>query len=95
MAVHRIRQEIIGTWENNQSDPAIKCSTCSCKYLSKQQLLLIRLMLRGKNEKEIADRLSINTKTIYSYKYQIMNKFSLKNNQELNAFIRSYLLHFR
>jgi len=95
MPVNTIRQDIIRTWENHQPDPIIKCLTCTNKCLSKQQLLLMRLMLHGQNEKEIADRLSINVKVVFSHKYQIMDKFSLKTNQELNAFIRSYLLHFR
>ncbi|MEW5558775.1 LuxR C-terminal-related transcriptional regulator [Enterobacter asburiae] len=88
-----VRQEIVHAWETYQPDLSVKCSACTCKFLSKQQLSLMRLMLDGKNEKEIADRLNITVATIFSYKYQIMKNFSLKNNQELNAFIRSYLLH--
>jgi DNA-binding NarL/FixJ family response regulator len=57
--------------------------------LSPREQEIIRLILLGKTNKEIADELFISIKTVKNNIYNIFKRFNLKNRVQLTNFFRS------
>ena len=58
--------------------------------LTRRQRQVLRLVAEGKTMKEIASRLKISTRTVETYKYEMMRTLGVKNTAELIRFaIRS------
>lgn len=85
-----IREEIINVWQNRQqmsSRGSMRsttiCAGCRHKSLAPQQVRIMEYYNKGKTVPEIAAELDISDKTIFSHKYQVMTKFSLRSDYEL------------
>lgn len=57
--------------------------------ISKRESEIIRLLLKGKNNKEIEDELFISVHTVRNHVYNIYQKLGVKNRVELVNFIRN------
>ena len=57
--------------------------------ISKREAEIIRLLLKGKNNKEIEDELFISVHTVRNHVYNIYQKLGVKNRVELVNFIRN------
>lgn len=64
------------------------CYTCRHKQLSERQGQIMALYYQGKSVAEISLALNISGKTFFSHKYQLMNKFNLRSEQQLLLFLR-------
>lgn len=60
------------------------------KSLSGRELQVLTLIIQGHTAQEIGDKLSINHKTVNSFRYRIYRKLDLKNNVELTLFAARY-----
>ena len=61
--------------------------------LTRRQLDVLRLLVRGKNNKQIASDLGISPRTVEAHRYEIMNRLQLHNLSELVLYaIRNLLL---
>lgn len=90
-----IRHCIINEWELHQvSGWNIRensCGTCRHKILSPQQYRIMARLYRGEPIPHIAAELAISTKSIFSHKYYMMNKFSLTTDYELVTFLAKFV----
>lgn len=83
----QVRLILLNAWYNIQrSDfrlPPITCSDCQQKTFSPQQIRIMIGLYKGLSVMQIADEMMVNSKTIYSHKYQVMAKFNLRSDYEL------------
>lgn len=68
-------QFIIKTKTKDEDDP--------CSILSPRELEVVRLILQGKNIKEMVDILGVKDKTVNTFRYRIYKKLQVKNDVEL------------
>lgn len=78
-----IRSKIINLGHHQSFHAFDICINCRRKTLSLQQGRLMACMFLNKSISEIAKTLNVTDKTVYTHKYQIMQKFNLKTNLEL------------
>ena len=63
------------------------------KTLSEREYQVMRMICSGKNTTEIANKLSINVKTVSTYRTRTLKKMNLKNDVELTHYaIQNHLL---
>ena len=65
----------------NQSD--IRCHDCRHRKLSRQQEKVAAALLAGLSVREIAGKLALSEKTVFSHKRIIMSKFKLRHDVDL------------
>ena len=86
-----ITQKLTIAWKNWLMSETFPChKTClGCKHfkLSFQQREIMARLYQGRSVQEVATSLHISYKTVASHKYNVMRKFSLKNDQELFRFL--------
>ena len=58
--------------------------------LSDREIQVMLLITQGKPVQDVADQLFLSTKTINTYRYQLFEKLSLKNDVELTHFAMKY-----
>ena len=58
--------------------------------LSKRELEVMMLVLRGQKANLIAENLCVSPKTVNTYRYRIFEKLSIKNDVELTRLALSY-----
>ncbi|MGQ8502459.1 helix-turn-helix transcriptional regulator, partial [Klebsiella pneumoniae] len=63
-----------------------RCVKCPRLTLTKSQLYIINAIRTGMNNQQIAQKLGISHKTIFSHKTNIMKKFQIATKQELTRF---------
>ncbi|WP_258963190.1 helix-turn-helix transcriptional regulator, partial [Klebsiella pneumoniae] len=63
-----------------------RCVKCPRLTLTKSQLYIIDAIRTGMNNQQIAQKLGISHKTIFSHKINIMKKFQIATKQELTRF---------
>ncbi|WP_176504348.1 LuxR C-terminal-related transcriptional regulator [Enterobacter sp. CC120223-11] len=68
------------------------CFHCPRKALSFQQARIMTLFYAGRTMPEIAGKLSINIKTVFSQKYLVMRRFNLRSDYELHKFLSTQLV---
>jgi two-component system, NarL family, invasion response regulator UvrY len=54
--------------------------------LSDREYQIMRMIASGKTMNEIADELSLSSKTVYTYRARILEKMEMKNNMELTHY---------
>jgi two-component system, NarL family, invasion response regulator UvrY len=54
--------------------------------LSDREYQIMRMIASGKTMNEIADELSLSSKTVYTYRARILEKMGMKNNMELTHY---------
>ncbi|MFK3658914.1 LuxR C-terminal-related transcriptional regulator [Scandinavium sp. NPDC088450] len=90
-----IRHCIVTAWELHQSVGwelrKKSCGTCRHKILSPQQYRIMTRLYRGEPIPHIAAELAISTKSIFSHKYYMMNKFNLTTDYELVTFLSKFV----
>lgn len=83
----RMRQELCRLWHNLQRpeyhQQAVSCFDCQQKYLSPQQIRIMIGLHKGMTVLEIANKLRISGKTVFTHKYMAMQKFNLRSDYEL------------
>ena len=62
------------------------------KHLSDRQFEVLEMILVGKKNREIADQLKVNEKTISTYRTRLYEKFEVNTEAELVAFLYQYRL---
>lgn len=70
-----------------QFKQCFSCVSCSCRQMSSRQLQIMALYYKGLTVKQIAFKMGLNHKSVSAYKYQVMNKYNLRNDTELLAFL--------
>ena len=71
----------------NREGAIDKCLNCNCRNLTGKQLKIATYIYCGLESKKIADNLSIDIKTVYAHKKQLMQKFDLSTDYELFEFL--------
>lgn len=71
----------------------VDCSNCNYFSLNGMQLKISNLIMSGYDSRQIANKIGIDVKTVYTHKYNIMTKMGLKSTQELYKFL--YIYHKR
>lgn len=56
------------------------------EVLSNREFQIMRMIASGKTMNEIADELSLSSKTVYTYRARILEKMGMKNNMELTHY---------
>jgi len=69
--------------EQRKSPDAQKAEVLKYKTLSTREIEVLNLLSRGKRNKEIAQDLSINEKTVSTYKTRLLKKLNVDNIAEL------------
>lgn len=64
--------------------------SCSPFTMGGSQLNISRLLYNGFSIKEIAAKLNMNTKTVYTHKYNLMKAVNLDSTYDLYRFLRFY-----
>ncbi|MGF6100545.1 response regulator transcription factor [Enterobacter sp. A4] len=86
-----ITQKFTIAWKNwlmREAFPCHKtCQGCNNFKLSFQQREIMVRLYQGRSVQEVATSLHISYKTVASHKYNVMRKFSLKNDHELFRFL--------
>ena len=59
--------------------------------LSKREVQVLKLFIKGKRNIDISNKLKINQKTVNTYQVRIMKKLELKSKVELFMMGNSYL----
>jgi two-component system, NarL family, invasion response regulator UvrY len=54
--------------------------------LSDREFQIMRMIASGKTMNEIADELSLSSKTVYTYRARILEKMGMKNNMEMTHY---------
>lgn len=62
---------------------AASCIGCKHKTLSRRELSIAAGIFRGESVNNIARRMMLTPKTVYSHKYSVMHKFNLSSEREL------------
>ena len=65
----------------------------SIPYLTEREREVVRLVVKGKNNKEIASILSISPKTVSVHRSNVMLKLKVQNSVELVHYISRHKLH--
>ncbi len=65
-------------------DTDIECSLH--ETLSDREYQIMRMIASGKSTNEIADELSLSSKTVYTYRARILEKMQMKNNIEITHY---------
>lgn len=74
---------------NHGSQPGIQDPA----VLTRRQLEVLKLVARGKSNKEVASYLGISTRTVEAHRYQIMNRLKISTFSELVRFaVRNELI---
>ncbi|MBS1207171.1 MAG: LuxR family transcriptional regulator [Proteobacteria bacterium] len=68
------------------------CLRCNFSNVTMVQLRVINYLKKGHSVNQAAMYLGMNNKTVYSHKYDVMRKFSLKGDFEFNSFINDLTL---
>lgn len=76
----------IKTTDESASCSLRRCLDCQCKSVTAIQLKILYATSIGLNTSDTAKKLSMNYKTVFSHKRNVMNKFNLANKQELQKF---------
>jgi DNA-binding NarL/FixJ family response regulator len=58
--------------------------------LSDREFQIMRMIASGKTMNEIADELSLSSKTVYTYRSRILEKMGMKNNMEMTHYATKY-----
>lgn len=66
---------------------------CSRMQLSRQQERIALFTVKGFNNRQIANLMNINAKTVSAHKHCIMEKFNIGNNADLVHFLRRKIIH--
>ncbi|WP_251268306.1 helix-turn-helix transcriptional regulator, partial [Enterobacter hormaechei] len=78
------------TWTDNETGyrpQTSRCINCPCKSLTQAQSKVVHALSLGLNQLEIANKLNINYKTVYSHKKNVMHDFKIESNTDLNKFL--------
>lgn len=62
------------------------CNFCTQRYFSPQQYNILVRMFNGQTVNDIARELMLSKSTVYSHKYNFMNRYKLKTTYELYLF---------
>lgn len=96
-SIQKIRNDIIFAWNEHATgnDEWVKpdCSMCSRMQLSRQQERIALFTVKGFNNRQIANLMNINAKTVSAHKHCIMEKFNIDNNADLVHFLRRKIIH--
>ncbi|QPK02727.1 helix-turn-helix transcriptional regulator [Enterobacter mori] len=83
----QVREALNITWQKTQltgfSGDKNACSGCQHKTLSMQQMRIMVNLYKGLSVTQIADKLKVSCKTIFTHKYMVMQKFDLRSDYEL------------
>jgi DNA-binding NarL/FixJ family response regulator len=60
--------------------------------LSDREFQIMRMIASGRTMNEIADELSLSSKTVYTYRARILEKMDMKNNMELTHYATKHRL---
>ncbi len=58
--------------------------------LSDREFQIMRMIASGKTMNEIADELSLSSKTVYTYRARILEKMGMKNNMEVTHYATTH-----
>lgn len=78
------------TWTDSKTGyhpQTIRCINCPCKSLTQALSKVVHALSLGLNQLEIANKLNINYKTVYSHKKNVMHDFKIESNADLNKFL--------
>lgn len=95
--VKNIRDKITKAWllahhANSNGYQPSDCARCHFARISLVQLQVISFLKKGNNVRHTAKFLGLSTKTVYAHKYNIMKKFDIKGDYQLNAFLNAISL---
>jgi len=60
--------------------------------LSDREFQIMKMIASGKTMNDIADELSLSSKTVYTYRARILDKMGMKNNMELTHYATKHVL---
>lgn len=93
--INEIRKVLSSAWkktlEPDYPEYRNSCFNCQHKTLSLQQTRIMGGLYKGKTVLQIATELNISDKTVFTHKYMMMNKFNLRTDFELFAFLTSLI----
>lgn len=93
--VDSIRQTIRQAWISHttlfETVTEKFCGGCKQKMLSLQELRVMAGFYHAQSATEIAKKMKLMPKTIYTHKYAVMHKFNLKSEHELLEFLNSLM----
>ena len=63
------------------------CAECQHRTLSPRQTVIMASLYQGLSTPAIAQKLKIDSKTVYAHKYDVMQKFQLESDHHLQALL--------
>lgn len=94
ITVDEFKRKFINRLRNKTEfqDPSLRdhCINCKARALSGKQLEVARSLFLNRSVSQIAADTGVKPKTIYTHKYNLMNRFDLKSNCELYEFLSIY-----
>ncbi|HGU9825292.1 TPA: LuxR C-terminal-related transcriptional regulator [Enterobacter cancerogenus] len=88
----KITRSLLNMQDGVQGYLPSDCLNCHFSRITVVQLQVLSLLKKGYSVGETAKRLDLSAKTIYSHKYNLMKKFSLRGDMNFNAFINDLSL---
>ena len=98
VAVRRVLYDALGHFNTDDgwsmaSHLAIRAQPQHDK-LSERELQVMKLIAEGKSLKEIAQKLSLNAKTVSTYRTRVLEKMRLQTNADLTRYMVERRLQF-
>lgn len=83
----RMYSDIVDTWnkknEHHHYPPDYSCSACRHRMMSRQEHSVAQEILNSNTVNNIAHKLQISPKSVYTHKYSIMKKYKVTTNKDL------------
>ena len=70
-----------------QKSESHSCADCHHRTLSPRQTVIMASLYQGLSTSEIAKKLQIDYKTVYAHKYDVMQKFQLSSDHDLQVLL--------
>ena len=79
----KMTTSLVNEFINQSHQEEVSYSSDPFKILSKRELEILPLIVKGYGNKDIAEKLFVSVKTVEAHKTHIMNKLNLKSKPEL------------
>nr|WP_211181672.1 response regulator transcription factor [Staphylococcus capitis] len=91
----KMTTSLVNEFINQSHQEEVSYSSDPFKILSKRELEILPLIVKGYGNKDIAEKLFVSVKTVEAHKTHIMNKLNLKSKPELVEYaLKKKLLEF-
>ncbi|MEB6377369.1 LuxR C-terminal-related transcriptional regulator [Leclercia adecarboxylata] len=85
---YQIFQAARHTLQCHEENPVTHaCAGCHHRALSPRQTVIMASLYQGLSTTAIAEKLKIDSKTVYAHKYDVMQKFQLDSDHDLQALL--------